>query len=800
MHLREIPIRTNRLSVSKVAPRIWERAVYMKAPKNEIPQKSIASQDTRTTKSAFWSRFTTYSSLVLACAILIGAFSFVYLQNLRTMFKEDSISYLQEISGKVADNVSNVIDFNFSALSSIDKTMHSMDTVTMERAQVFLAEVKERWGFSQISLADDAGNWTNTLGRTAKVGSIESLIRTPFTGPVIFSTARLGSDDTVAFAYPIDPIQIDGNTIVAIIGIYDLHKFSDILSLEAFSGEGYTHIATSEGDLLVHAPNPLAESSTENLVQLISGQKIDVGNSAEQFAADLLAHRSGFIGYTLNGTHKYMTYAPISDYGWYLFSVVPSSVVDARSNSFFQGTVLVCIFITAILSIIFVSSTVSQARTKKKLEEMAFVDPVTGGNTQQRFELLAAQCLEDDNSDRYALVYSNVEKFKLINDREGREGGDLLLKEVYIAMESMLHPGEVMCRLSADHYALLLKCSDEDSLRTRLTHLLPVMQQLQAGDYERRTFQISFGVYFIEEKGLEMTTMLTRANIARLSIKTSSVEGLRFGVYDDSIRQKMIREKELEERMHVALIYGEFVPFLQPKIALSTNQVAGAEALVRWRSQNGPMIFPDEFIPLFERNGFIVQLDLFVFEHICKMIRHWLDEGRKLVPISVNLSKVNLSVPNFFDAYERIIKREDIPAKYIEFEFTESTVYDNVDFLNGIIDRIHALGATCSMDDFGSSYSSLNMLKDVDVDILKLDKAFFHETADHSRKNLNIIEGIVGLAKKIRLKTVAEGVEKKEQVAFLRSIDCDIVQGYYYAKPMPISEFEAFVTEFETTA
>ena len=300
--------------------------------------------------------------------------------------------------------------------------------------------------------------------------------------------------------------------------------------------------------------------------------------------------------------------------------------------------------------------------------------------------------------------------------------------------------------------------------------------------------------YVVKDDENDISAMLEHANLARKKISPSHLVPM--GIYDVKESQKLGRDKALEMKMHKALEQGDFVPYLQPKYELEGESIAGAEALVRWIDPEEGMIYPDEFIDLFESNGFIVELDLYMFEEVCKLIERWHKAGRKIIPISVNLSRSHFEIPNFFDYYEYVLKKYDIPPRSIEIELTESLFYNDMKSLSVLVSQIHHAGLSCSIDDFGSGYSSLNMLKDVKVDALKLDRVFF-ESGDNDERGKDIIQSVIKLAQALDLHTISEGVEERKQVEFLKEMHCDLIQGYVFAKPMPVPEFEqlAFGTE-----
>ncbi|MDX5727831.1 putative bifunctional diguanylate cyclase/phosphodiesterase, partial [Clostridioides difficile] len=293
--------------------------------------------------------------------------------------------------------------------------------------------------------------------------------------------------------------------------------------------------------------------------------------------------------------------------------------------------------------------------------------------------------------------------------------------------------------------------------------------------------------YKISKSDNDINTIMDRANTARKTIKGGHKNS--FAFYDKEMHKKILKEKEIENSMVDALNNGEFIVYFQPKYSLSDYQIIGAEALVRWDNPQKGLIPPIEFIPVFERNGFIVNIDFYVFEEVCKKIREWMDEGQKVVPISVNLSRMHFVNSNFIEEFKLIVDKYKIPTRLIELELTETAVLDNIEGLLDTMNNLKEKGFVISMDDFGTGYSSLNLLKELPVDILKLDRAFFTEK-DESNNEKIVISNVIKMAKELKMKVISEGVETISQVEFLKQIGCDMVQGYLFSKPMPVKEFE----------
>lgn len=412
-------------------------------------------------------------------------------------------------------------------------------------------------------------------------------------------------------------------------------------------------------------------------------------------------------------------------------------------------------------------------------------DDVTGGKNKKEFERIAKDLLKGDGS--YVVVYANIDRFKLINETYGNDVGNQILRQIHKIIDDELRWDEVSGRIMADNFGVLMRYHSLPKLDQRLYRISKQLSELTDEQGNSYGIILYFGVYVVEEDETNISVMLEHANLARKKISPSHLVPM--GIYDVKESQRLGRDKALEMKMHNALEQGHFVPFLQPKYELEGESIAGAEALVRWIDPEEGMIYPNEFIPLFESNGFIVELDLYMFEEVCKLVERWNKEGHPIIPVSVNLSRSHFEIPNFFDYYEYVLKKYDVPPRSIEIELTESLFFNDMESLSVLVQQIHDAGLSCSIDDFGSGYSSLNMLKDVKVDALKLDRVFF-ESGDNDERGKDIIQSVIQLAQALDLHTISEGVEERKQVEFLKEMHCDLIQGFVFAKPMPVPEFE----------
>ena len=446
-------------------------------------------------------------------------------------------------------------------------------------------------------------------------------------------------------------------------------------------------------------------------------------------------------------------------------------------------SILVIVFLiiyTIIIAIIFFI----ERRNKLNIEHIAYVDELTGGKSFNKFKMEVDQLINGTNNN-YVLVDLDIDKFKFINDIFGYEEGNNVIRYIWKLIDEIMEDGETFAHYRADLFVLLLKSDNMDTVIKRIEWLAENANNRKNSDEKNYELNLSVGIYPINKKYYQINTAIGRARLTKKSIK--GLHSKIYAVYDERLRQKVLKDREVENLMEKALDNQEFIVYYQPKYDSATCEFVGAEALVRWYNDEIGMILPDDFIPVFENNGFIAELDKYMFEHVCIDIRKWLDEGKMVAPISVNLSQQQLYNTRFIEEYKEILKKYDISAEYLQLELTETTLFSEAEILDDIIDRLHGVGFKILMDDFGTGYSSLSMLKDVSVDTIKLDKSFVDDIGDP--KGDIVVSTIVSLGQLFNMRIVAEGVETKEQYEFLRDIFCDEIQGYYFSKPISSDEY-----------
>ncbi len=414
-------------------------------------------------------------------------------------------------------------------------------------------------------------------------------------------------------------------------------------------------------------------------------------------------------------------------------------------------------------------------------------DALTGIWNRETFNQKTYEFLQRNPDVPHVIMALNIQRFKMINELFGVDVGDQVLITLSRGMERLFGDIGICGRMEADHFMVCLP--QEELNMDRVMHMLDSEIKAQYIDYH---IEILFGIYQVLNIHIAVDQMCDRATMALKTIKGSAVK--RYAFYDENMRKTLVEEQGIIEEMNDALAQGQFIPFLQPIYSLATLKPVSAEVLVRWKHPKKGMISPGVFIPLFERNGFITKLDYSLWEQACVILHRWKTKGMPLVPLSVNISRIDLYSPHLCEDLQALLQKYDLEPSLLKLEITESAYIDDMEVLTSVLNRLRAAGFRILMDDFGSGYSSLNTLKDMPINVLKVDMLFLEELENSSRA-ASILTSMVRMAKWLELPVIAEGVETKAQLDFLSSIGCDEGQGYYFSRPIPVDEFEKLLRE-----
>ena len=428
-----------------------------------------------------------------------------------------------------------------------------------------------------------------------------------------------------------------------------------------------------------------------------------------------------------------------------------------------------------------VSSLINLRETAALMNQFQY-DRLTGLYSKEYFYQRVREQLQAEPEQEYSIICSNIENFKIFNDAFGTQTGDRLLKEIAMLTQRGVSSTGLCARYGADRFLCLQTRQKEQEDRRNFVGLAnvklpPIMENIV----------MRWGIYEITDRSIPVEQMCDRAMLAVDSIAGKYNQF--FAVYDENLRSKLLREGAITDAMETVLAENQFVVYLQPKYSLNDECMVGAEALVRWNHPEWGFVSPGEFIPLFEKNGFIFRLDRYIWEQVCILLRDWRRKGYASVSVSVNVSRADLYQARLAETLLELTRKYEIDPTYLHLEITESAYAENPRQIISMVETLRKQGFIIEMDDFGSGYSSLNMLSQMKLDVLKLDMKFIQNEIAKP-VNRSIINDIINMAHRMNLSVVAEGVETREQVKRLQAMRCDYVQGYFFAKPMPAAEFE----------
>ncbi len=428
------------------------------------------------------------------------------------------------------------------------------------------------------------------------------------------------------------------------------------------------------------------------------------------------------------------------------------------------------------------------------VERLTGYDVVTGLFKYEKFLELVGDYIENAEHANYAIIYSDISNFKYLNEAFGYEQGDELLREMAEYFQDF--ENAVYCsRVFSDNIVSMVKIGnvEEKAFQARLNNgIRKISEHIQKQFVDSRLdLRVGVCTFTISGAAVPIKDIISNANMARKRAKLPGMPRVVF--YDEQMGSEVRNEIAYTNDMETAFQNREFVVFMQPKVDLKSGKIKGAEALVRWKKNDGSIIYPNDFIPIFEKNKSVTQLDFYVYEEVFKYIRGRLDNNLPVVPISVNVSRIHLySIDEVIDCVKGLLVRYNVDPSLVEFELTETSFTDKVDDTITLMTRLRKLGVKVSLDDFGSGYSSLNVLTKLPLDVLKLDKEFMRDFETDSEEKI-VIPSVIDMAKKLNLSVVCEGVETIEQVTFLKSIGCDFAQGYFYSKPVSQDKFNAML-------
>ncbi len=736
-------------------------------------------------KQGKWGYLVHFLVLAALCVLLVAAM-FFYSDSLEENLYADSVAKLEEISEQNVKVLNTTIVSQINSMEEVAARIAVPTSWDIDYTIFTLSKVIENYPFKRMGIifTDGSSYFTDGTSYTMSESDMKNMMPA-FEGDALITGPYkdpLGQGEIISLQVP---VYKGGEVNALLVSSYGTETLQEVLNVSFFGGQGYSYIVHSNGDIVADSSFPTSFKNTQNIFLSINNADASNAEAAETMRYNMQFGENGYIMFR-NKVDKYMYYSDIGINDWYLMSVIPASVIDSTRNDIMITTYFLCGVIGGIFLVIVLFFTKLERNKRQELQEILYVDPVTKGYSFQRF-CKEARIKLGSNGRPAAIVVLDIEKFKVINEMFGYDEGDKVLRYIWSIVQAWTEEGEIYCRRIADKFSILAFYDNEEDFLKRLDNLAANIMNDRTGRRNDFVLRPVIGVYRITDRELEIASMQNNASMARSAVKNGSGSG-NIGFYDESYKTDIFNNKMLEDKMVTALEKKEFEVFYQPKYYTATKKLAGAEALIRWRNPDGTYTPPGAFIPAAEKNGFVVNLDKYVFKRVCDDQRERLDKGQRLVPVSVNLSRQHLYNPRFIDEYRRIVERSGIPIETIELEITESAMFENQGEFEAIIDKLHGIGFKILMDDFGTGYSSLMMLKSIPIDVMKLDKSFVDDYNDE--KGEKIISCVTQLAGALNIEVTAEGVETEEQYQFMHRLGCDVIQGYYFAKPMPREKFD----------
>ena len=744
----------------------------MKRNKNHLQHLNLPRQKIRT--------MTIIAACMMAVCIITAA---VLMHLINLVLQDQTQQYLGEISNQCRATIEKQIEGDLltvqAASAFFDETLDEETIVSRLQAEnnrnpfVRMAFVNRDY---QATIVDLDGSIY--LGQDV---SDQPVVQRAMAGELSLSdigSDRFSADDVVIYATPVT------NNAQEIIGVMTatrkVDSFSAIIQQPLFGTHGLNLVVRQNGDIVL---------AVDDILQQKANFFDEIAFDGVTYQALQQAVQSGSsytFSFTDDGQKYWGTLGPLSYNDWYLVSVVPASYINQgyRQMMFvFVATTLLLILVFTFL--LLYTSHIRYASTQK-IEHLAYYDDITGTYNTNKFMELAAEQLSRDKN--YTLVLLDLHGFKFINASFGFAVGDRLLRGVASILARALGPDELYYHRFADQFGFLLHTQDMQEIRTRVTDIMDAVSAFELIPGESHPIHCYCGIKINQMFSDNLNVGLLQDRAAAALHQVKNLHGNHYAFYDHALLERAQYKNTVEQHMHAALQGHEFIAYLQPKYDLRTERIVSAEALVRWRKPDGSLVPPGNFIPIFEQNGFITQLDLYILEEVCRYQRAWLDAGLPIVPISVNQSRLLFYQEHYLETVHALVAKYALDPKYIILEITESLATNNADEITAVISGLHQMGFSLSMDDFGAGYSSLNLLRELAIDELKLDRDFLSDGAQDARSQV-ILHSIIDLARQLHITTVCEGIETREQADQLRDLGCDIAQGYFFSRPIDAEAF-----------
>ena len=719
-----------------------------------------------------------WAGLLLLVALIFACVGFSC-GHIRRGLKNAADAEMAETTGENAAMLRLTLESRFALLDNVAEKI-AEDPQSTREMLADLGKYANGYGFKRLGYMNSTGQTVTSDGKTGDF-FYRAYFRMGMDGQYCITgeiNDRLGNGETVHIMSAPVRNPKTGKVIGVVFADYTPEMFHRMMDVETFGGEGHGYIVESSGEIVV-ASSSARLTETGNLLDGVADFS-ETGRQDAEALRQVLAGEQPGDGRVLGAGKLRFCCRKIEngrqDDTWYLVMVMDASALYGRMHGVFSSirnlmsvTVLMCAaFIFAIL--------MAYRRYNEGLRQAAYTDALTGGSNFSGF------LMKVNNAEGGYMVSCDLDDYRMIASMFGAQKGDELLRGVYECIKSGLTEGEPVARVDADHFAFHLVERQRSAVLERLRQI------------ERRIRRLSdkmgvihlvprFGIYAMRpEEDARRSCEL--ANLALGAARSSADNTVAF--YQDLDQNAFFENMQLEDRFDEAIGEHQFKVYYQPKCNPKTGEIVGGEALVRWVQEDGTMLSPDRFIPLFEKNGAIGKLDEYMFTCVCAQLSQWRREGLEIRPVSVNLSRASLCRQGVALAYKRILEGYGLSTWMVPLEVTESAMISD-DAVISVLQEFYRYGFRIEIDDFGKAQSTLPMLKLPFVDTIKLDKSLIDCIGD--RKGEIMLRQVVRLCYELGLYTTAEGVEAEDQVDFLRALDCTDIQGYFFSPPLPVEKY-----------
>lgn len=722
----------------------------------------------------------------IAAIISVIVVLLFYANYLNNSFTKQTKSSLNEMANQYTTTIEREIYFQQTILAEVANRIEEVDNYLTNQSSVrqIMLDVSQRFDFKRIGVADLNGDCYTSDNMVFNIKGkqyFEDSLKGKDSISDRFLDVTNQEEIIIVFSSPL----YTNNVVSGVLfGTYDANVLVSKLSDSIINSGFLSYILTKDGTLLAQTSNS-AKSIEMTMCQYLLEQDSRNSKVVDKIEKALLEKNTNdLFEVYINGEKHFLKITCLDTHEWFLITCIPSQIYSNTRNQMMLITYSIIFLILFIIVGLNFYISLMLRKKNNELNRLVIQDDLTKGLSYYEFLNKVNELVNSGDKTNYAIVVMNIVNFKLINEMYGYDVGNQVLVNVYKSLHEKINKKELLSRMFADNYVMLLEYKNDQELVNRLRDMQFLLNEEGIIDNKEYIIKSKFGSYVVDRSTTSVPRMINSAIIAYSKHKEESIS-----IFNNEIKTNILKTKYLEDDMERALLNNEYIVYLQPKVSTNSGKIVGAESLIRWKKPDGTIILPNEFIPLAEQNGFVSKLDLCVFTRTCILQKEWLQKYGYIVPISVNISRDNLSNPNYPRQLNEIREYYDLPIDAIEIEITETALFKEKDYFISNLNNLKKYGFKILMDDFGTGYSSIRMLKEFKIDQVKLDRSFVQSYKEE--KGSVILPLLIKLAKSLGMPVTAEGVETKEEFEFLKKLDCDNIQGYYFFKPMLEIDFES---------